>query len=196
MSALSRWYFEKIATWAMVFRKPEIAHDYWQRVLDESPDDTGVLAMRAHQLAAEGKSSAAITQFERVLQLKPQDMSSWFNLGFLLQKENAHEKAIQAFNETLRLDEKLDRAWFGKGLSHKVLTQYDEAIKCFKKTNQLQPMSPHGFYELAVVQHRVQDLNGCEKTMRKVKEFDPKVAAQLEDETGIKIGIDRWWVRR
>jgi tetratricopeptide (TPR) repeat protein len=195
VSAASRWVFEKIANWAMVFRKPEIAHDYWQRILSESPNNTGVLAMQAHQFAAEGKSKKAMAQFERVLQLKPNDEGSWFNLGYLQQKEALHKEAVRSFEKSIELDEKLDRAWFGKGLSHKALAQYEEAITCFKKTNKLQPMSPHGYYELATAQHAVKDDNACEKTMRKVKEFDPKVAAQLEDETGINIGIDRWWLR-
>jgi tetratricopeptide (TPR) repeat protein len=196
MSVFSLWVYEKIATCAMVFRKPALAHEYWRRILEASPERTQVRAMRAHQLAQEGKTEIAIAEFERVLARQPDDKNTWFNLGFLQQQQGAHAQAIVAFEKCLALDDALDRAWFGKGLSHKALQHHEKAITCFKKTNQLQPLSPHGFYELAIVQRNNNDLDACEKTMRRVSAFDPKVAAQLEDETGIQIGVDRWWLRR
>ncbi len=200
MSGLSnytkRWYWDKIATWAVVLKKPEIAFDYWQKMLESEPDDTRVLAMVAHQKALENKDSEAIAMYEKVLALNPTDVGSSFNYAFLVQKTGAHDKAIRAFKQTLDLNPKLDRAWFGQGLSHVANDDHEAAIECFKKTNKLQPMSPHGYYELAKALHRTNNLDACEKTMRKVKAFDPKVAAQLEDETGIRIGVDRWWTNK
>jgi hypothetical protein len=49
--------------------------------------------------------------------------------------------------------------------------------------------------ELARVHFKLGDMDRCEKRMRKLRAFDPKNAALLEDETGIKIGIIRWWTQ-
>ncbi len=195
MNFARRWFYEQIANWSVVLKKPEIAFDYWQKMLDDDPKDAQVLAMVAHQKALENKESEAIAVYEKVLALNPEDYGSAFNYAFLVQKTGDHLTAIKTFKRTLEVNPKLDRAWFGQGLSHVALGENASAIECFKKTNKLQPMSPHGYYELAKAQFRTHDANGCEKTMRKVKEFDPKVAAQLEDETGIRIGVDRWWVK-
>lgn len=196
MNRIERWFYERLATWCMVFRQPKIAREYWGRILAAHPNDTRILAMLAHQEAVEGKDAAAIALYERIVQLDPTDKASFFNYGFVLQKTGDHAKAVRAFEAALKLDDKLDRAWFGKGLSHVALQQPELAIEAFKKTNKLQPMSPHGYYELAKVQCATGDRDGCENTMRRLKEFDPKVAAQLEDETGISIGVERWWARR
>ena len=58
---------------------------------------------------------------------------------------------------------------------------------------ELQPMSPHGHMELARAYFKLRDMNRCEKRMCKLRAFDPKNAALLEVETGIKVNIDRWW---
>jgi tetratricopeptide (TPR) repeat protein len=187
---------ERIATWCVIFRQPDVAREYWAKLLAHDPENTRVLAMIAHQDATEGKDHDAIAVYERIFKVTPEDKISWFNYGFLVQKQGDHTKALEAFGKVLSMDEKLDRAWFGKGLSHVALQQHELAIEAFKKTNKLQPLSPHGYYELAKVQHKIGDWDACEKTMRKVKEFDPKVAAQLEDETGIRVGVERWWAPR
>jgi tetratricopeptide (TPR) repeat protein len=195
MSLLNRWYWEKISTWAVVLRKPEIAHEYWQKMLADKPNDARVLAMIAHQRVLEGNEAEAISTYEKILLINPKDSVSLFNFGYLLQKHGEHQRAIKLFKNAIEINPKLDQAWFGQGLSYVALQDDAAAIPCFKSTNKLQPMSPHGYYELAKAQHRTNDLNACEKTMRRLKDFDPKVAAQLEDETGIQIGIDRWWAR-
>jgi tetratricopeptide (TPR) repeat protein len=196
MSYAKRWYWDKVATWAIILRKNEIAYEYWHKMLADKPDDPYVLSMIAHQKALENKDAEAIKTYEKVLALSPNDAAATFNYAFLVQKVGDHDNAVKAFKRALEADPKLDRAWFGQGLSHAAKGEDEEAIACFKKTNSLQPMSPHGYYELAKAQHRQNDLNACEKTMRKVKGFDPKVAAQLEDETGIQIGVERWWANR
>jgi tetratricopeptide (TPR) repeat protein len=196
VSPVARWFYERVATWMMIFRQSAIAREYWQKILAASPNDTKILAMLAHQDAQEGKVESAMAIYERLTALAPDDKVTWFNYGFLLQGQKHHREAIKAFEKTLRIDPKLDRAWFGQGLSHVALQELDDAIECFKKTNKLQPLSPHGFYELAKAQHAKGDTDGCEKTMRRIKDFDPKVTAQLEDETGIRVGVERWWTKK
>jgi tetratricopeptide (TPR) repeat protein len=196
VNAVQRWFYDRVAVWCVIFKQPAIAREYWAKLLAANPKDTRILSMIAHQDATEGKDADAIAVYERIFEITPEDKISWFNYGFLVQKRGDHAKALKAFEKVVAADEKIDRAWFGKGLSHVALQQYEPAAEAFKKTNKLQPLSPHGYYELAKVQHALGDDNACEKTMRKVKDFDPKVAAQLEDETGIRIGVERWWAQR
>jgi hypothetical protein len=48
-------------------------------------------------------------------------------------------------------------------------------------------MSPHGWYQLARVHMDRSEAEQAEKIMRHLQGFEPKVAAQLERETGIKL---------
>jgi tetratricopeptide (TPR) repeat protein len=193
MNFFRRWYFTKIATWALLLKKRDIAYDYYARIVAEDPQDALTLARIAFLHAEDGRPVQAIHEFERVVQIKPNDADSWFNLGYLHQSNNDHPSAIKSFDRAISVNEKHDRAWFGKALSLIALARHDDAIEPLKKNTALQPMSPHGHMELARCYFKLGDLDRCEKRMRKLKEFDPKNAALLEDETGIRIGIERWW---
>jgi tetratricopeptide (TPR) repeat protein len=193
VNVIRHWYFTKIATWALILNKRDIAYDYYAKILEADPQDALTHARVAFLHSEDGRPAEAIAGFERVVAITPNDADSHFNLGYLLQKADEHTRAIASFDRAISHNEKLDRAWFGKALSLMALGRTDDAIAPLRKNIELQPMSPHGHIELARCFYRLGDMDRCEKRMRKLKEFDPKNAAMLEDETGIKIGIERWW---
>jgi tetratricopeptide (TPR) repeat protein len=195
MNFLRKWFFTQIATWALVFKQRDIALDYYAKILDEQPDDSVTRSRLAFLYVEGGDRSRAVREFERVVQINDKDADTWFNLGFLHQESGDHAKAIKAFDRAIENNERHDRAWYGKALSLIALGQHADAVAPLRKNTELQPMSPHGHMELARTYFKLGDAERCEKRMRKLRAFDPKNAALLEDETGIKIGIERWWVK-
>jgi tetratricopeptide (TPR) repeat protein len=193
MSAFSTWFHTQTATWALVFKQREIAIERYQKILAVDPNHALTRARVAFLHAEAGDLARAIAEFERVVKIKPEDSDSWFNLGYVLQEAKRHDEAIKAFDRAIAANEKQDRAWYGKAISLVAIKRDDEALSALQKNVQLQPMSPFGHMELARCYFRLGDNDRCEKQMRKLKAFDPKNAAVLEDETGIKIGIERWW---
>jgi tetratricopeptide (TPR) repeat protein len=193
MSAFSTWFHTQIATWALVFKQRDIAIERYQKILAIDPNHVLTRARVAFLYAEAGDHARAIAEFERVVKIKPDDSDSWFNLGYVLQEAKRHDEAIKAFDRAIAVNEKQDRAWYGKAMSLVAIKRDDEALTSLQKNVQLQPMSPFGHMELARCYFRLGDNDRCEKQMRKLKAFDPKNAAVLEDETGIKIGIERWW---
>ena len=65
------------------------------------------------------------------------------------------------------------------------LQRYEEAVEALKKNTELQPMSPYGWYQLARVHVDRHQPDEAVKIIRHLKGFEPKVAAQLERETGL-----------
>jgi tetratricopeptide (TPR) repeat protein len=193
MSAFSTWFHTQTATWALVFKMRDIAIERYEKILSIDPEHALTRARLAFLHAEAGEHSRAIREFEEVVKLKPNDSDSWFNLGYLLQDSKRHNEAIKAFERAIAINEKQDRAWYGKALSLIALKRDDDAIAPLKKNVELQPMSPYGHMELARCYFRLGDNDRCEKQMRKLKAFDPKNAAVLEDETSIRVGIERWW---
>jgi len=193
MDAFRCWFFTRIATWALVFRLRDIAIDYYRKVLALRPRDALTHARIAYLLYEAGQHAEGIAGYERVVQLEPNHADHWFNLGYMRQAAGAHRDAMQAFDRAIELNEKHDRAWFGKAMSLIAVGRLDDAIDPLRRNIRLQPMSPFGFMELTRVYFRLGDRDRAEKEMRRLKEFDPKNAARLEDETGIRIGIERWW---
>jgi len=192
---MRRWFFALIASWALVFRQRAVAFDCYRRILMERPDDTLTMTRIAFLHAEAGDTTAAIRGFEQVVALRPGDADSWFNLGYLRQQQRDHAGAIDAFAHSVGVNERHDLAWYGQGTSLIAQGRYQDAIAPLKKNAELQPLSPHGHMELARAYFKMGDRERCEKRMRKLMTFDPKNAALLEDETGIKVGVERWWKR-
>jgi tetratricopeptide (TPR) repeat protein len=187
------WFFTQIASWALLFKKYDIASDYFLKILSTRPDDVVTRSRFAFLCAETGDKARAIAEFERVVTLKPTDTNSWFNLGFLRQEMLDHRGAIEAFDQALSLNERHDQSYYGKGLSLMATQRFDAAVEPLKKNVELQPMSPYGYMALARTYFKLNDLERCERCMRQLKGFDPKNTAALEDETGIKVGVERWW---
>ena len=59
-----------------------------------------------------------------------------------------------------------------------------------KQIVELQPMSPFGWYQLAHAYHRLGQTDRVANTIRKLAGFEPKVAKQLERETGVNVGVE------
>jgi tetratricopeptide (TPR) repeat protein len=193
MSSFSTWFHTQTATWALVFKMRDIAIEQYEKILSNDPAHALTRARLAFLHAESGEHDRAIREFEEVVKLKSDDSDSWFNLAYLLQEAKRDEEAIKAFERSIAINEKQDRAWYGKAMSLMALKRDDDAIAPLRKNIELQPMSPYGYMALARVYFRLGDAERCEKQMRKLKNFDPRNAAVLEDETGIRIGIERWW---
>ena len=124
---------------------------------------------------------------ERLLVQRPDDARAWFNRGYLLESVGRLEDSLQAFSRATDLSPKLDRAWYGKGLVLIRLRRFDEAAVALKRNTELQPMSPYGWYQLARVHMDREEPESAVEIIRHLKGFEPKVAAQLERETGLLV---------
>ncbi len=195
MQTIRAWYLTQVATLALLFKQRDMALNYYNKILAEQPAHTLTMARVAFLHHEAGNRARAIADFERVVAVDPKDANSWFNLGYLRQEAHDHAAAAEAFDRAVAQNDAHDRAWYGKALSLIALGREAEAIAPLKKNVTLQPMSPFGHMELARVYFKLGDLERCEKRMHRLKGFDPKNAAVLEDETGIRVGIDRWWVK-
>lgn len=156
------------------------------RMLGRWPDDAYALASRAHLRAQRGDRAGAVADAQALVAAHPaRSAADWFNLAFLLEAEGRLHEAEPAFRRAVEMDDKLDRAWYGLGLVLIRLGRYDEAVKSLERNTKLQPMSPYGWYQLARVHMDRQAPDEALKIIRHLKGFEPKVAAQLERETGL-----------
>ncbi len=170
------------------FGRHDEALDRLDGAIRRFPDERLPLATRAHLQAQLGRASAAIDDYRVLVQRHPGDAAAWFNLGFVLETEQRWDEALDALGRATALDPKLDRAWYGLGLVLIRLQRYDEAVVALKRNTELQPMSPYGWYQLARVHVDRHEPEEAVKIIRHLQGFEPKVAAQLERETGLLRG--------
>jgi tetratricopeptide (TPR) repeat protein len=171
--------------WLVIGRTAQ-AETVFDEMLRRWPGDGYALASRSHVRAQRGRRAEAIADLQALLAAQPErSAADWFNLAYLLEDAGEYAQAEPAFRRALALDPKLDRAWYGLGLVLIRLQRVDDAVAALKRNTELQPMSPYGWYQLARVQVERREPEEARKIIRHLKGFEPKVAAQLERETGL-----------
>ncbi|MEY2621854.1 MAG: hypothetical protein RIT26_1674 [Pseudomonadota bacterium] len=150
------------------------------------PSDAHALSSRAFLHHQTGATDAALQDYETLTQMGLARAGDWFNLGFIHQAAQRHAQAGHCFTQALKLDDSIDRAWYGLGLTLMAQGQHESALKAFQRNTQLQPMSPHGWCQLARVHMERQESEEVAKIIRHLQGFEPKVAAELARETGVR----------
>ena len=170
----------------LVVGRRRAAEETFDALLDRWPDDAYGLASRSHLRAQAGRTQLAIADAERLVAGHPdRSAADWFNLAFLRDKEGLTETAEAAFRRALDLDPKLDRAWYGLALTLIRQQRLEEAAKALRRNTELQPLSPFGWYQLARVHVDRAEPEKARRIIEHLRSFEPKVAAQLERETGL-----------
>lgn len=172
----------------LVFGFREAARLVFEEILALLPSDLHAInSLGFHALQADDLHTA-LRFFEQSVGLAPASSSTQFNHGFVLEALGRSAQAEQAFRNAVRLDEKMDRAWYGLGLALVRQRRFSEAIEAFKRNTALQAMSPFAWYQMARVYMAMNQPEEALQVMRHLSGFEPKVAAQLERETGLRVG--------
>lgn len=179
------WWLTWKARMAIVLNQKPVALAFFEDILALIPDHPHAAASRAFLLAEMGRHDDAVAQLEQLLTRQPQEAISWFNLGYLLDLAGHDERAREAFLKATALNPQLDRAFYGLALSAIKLGRPDEAIAALKQNTTLQPMSPHGWYQMAMVHFQREEFSETRRIIRHLSGFEPKVAEQLRRETGL-----------
>ena len=156
-------------------------------LLKRWPDDVLALNSLAYDAIQTQHPAIALDYYARVLQLQPEVSNAHFNHAFVAEELGLTEVAEQGFRAALQIEEKMDRAWYGLGLVLVRQGRLSEALDALKRNTTLQPMSPFGWYQMARVHVDLQQPEEARAVIRHLKGFEPKVAAQLERETGLKV---------
>jgi len=188
MTPRARYLLLKWRAWVLLaLARPNAARPLFDQMLALAPGDAYALASRAHLRAAAGERAQAIADYEELVRTHAQHATAWFNLGYLQEEAEQWAAAEQSFLRATQIDPSLDRAWYGLGLVRIRLARYDDAVAALKRNTELQPMSPYGWYQLARVHVDRHEPDEAVKIIRHLQGFEPKVAAQLERETGLLV---------
>jgi tetratricopeptide (TPR) repeat protein len=160
----------------------------FQDVLQRVPKDLLALNSLGFSAMHEGNFVLALTYFEQVAELSPESSNSHFNQAFVCEELGRLDDAERGFRAAIAIEDKMDRAWYGLGLVLVRQGRLEEAVVALKRNTKLQPMSPFGWYQLARVHVDLKQADEALVVIRYLKGFEPKVAAQLERETGLKVG--------
>lgn len=155
-------------------------------LLQRAPNDVLTLNSLGYAELQSGHPAQAHPYFEKVALLAPAASNSHFNLAFVNEELGRLDEAEAGFKAAIVIEEKMDRAWYGLGLVHVRQGRLPEALTALQRNTKLQPMSPFGWYQMARVHVELKQPEEAQAVIRHLKNFEPKIAAQLERETGLK----------
>jgi Flp pilus assembly protein TadD len=156
-----------------------------EHTLASKLDDLYALSTLAHAQSADGAWADACETLRRCAVIAPDAASTWFNLGYACERLERFAEAERCFRRATVCGPKLDLAWYGLALALIAQDRLAEAAEVLKVNTGLQPMSPYGWYQLARVQADLGALDEAAATIAHLRQFEPKVARQLERETGL-----------
>ena len=165
-----------------------LARSVFEAILQKQPTDLLALNSMAYDAMQGGHLLQALGYFERARALSQDKSNAHFNHAFVCEELGRLEEAERGFRAAIAIEEKMDRAWYGLGLVLVRQGRLEEALSVLKRNTQLQPMSPFGWYQLARVHVDLKQTDEAKAVIRHLKGFEPKVAAQLERETGLLVG--------
>jgi tetratricopeptide (TPR) repeat protein len=154
-------------------------------LLRAQPDHPRAWSIAGFLYAEKGRYADSIAALERALGLAPDDAATLFNLGFVLQKAGRHEEAIERLARAAQLNPLLDRAWYGLGISLIHCGRFRQAIERLTEAARLQPLNPYPRYQLAAAWFKLGEPEKVRAEYRKLKTFDPKVAAHVRADFGV-----------
>ncbi len=164
------------------------ATQVFQDVLQYVPKDLLALNSLGYAAMHDKNFVLALNYFDQVAELCSESSNAHFNQAFVCEELGRLEDAERGFRAALAIEEKMDRAWYGLGLVLVRQGRLEEAVIALKQNTKLQPMSPFGWYQLARVHLDLKQADEALAVIRYLKGFEPKVANQLERETGLKVG--------
>ena len=167
------------------FKQPARALAALETLLGSEPDHRRALSIAGFLYAEQGRTRESIAALERAAALAPDDPATLFNLGFVLQRAGRHEEAIARMSRAVELQPSLDRAWYGLGISLIQTSRFQEAIERLTEAARLQPLNPFARYQLAAAWFKLGEPDKVRAEYRKLKSFDPKIAAHVRDDFGV-----------
>ena len=179
---LSHW----LLTLELLFNRQSAALATLERMLSHWPNDARALASRAHLRATQSQWALASQDLALLCERVPGAAAHWFNRGYVLEQLQRTTEAEACFRQALDLDPSLDRAWYGLGMALIQQSRLEEALAALRRNTELQPMSPHGWVQLARVHDMRQESEQVAAIIRHLRGFEPRVAAQLAQQTGLK----------
>jgi tetratricopeptide (TPR) repeat protein len=178
--ALKRYYNDIVGGWMIFFKRPEQGKALYEDSLRLYPSDAHAKNCIATLYANNNQNDLALKFYGELAVQQPKEAAHVFNQAFLHDSMGNVDKSIELFLATIAIDPSFDRAWYGLALNYISLRRFDDAIDALKRNIKLQPMSPYGYYQLAVTYMHQGNAEEAHKIHKQLQQFEPKFARGLK----------------
>jgi tetratricopeptide (TPR) repeat protein len=115
------------------------ALEYYDRALEDNPEDHGTLLNRGSAHLALGNLEEALSDFERAIEIKPEDPRNYFNQALVHGAKKDHRRAIADYTEAIRIMPRLAIAYNNRGYELEAMGEVKQAITDYRQALRLAP---------------------------------------------------------
>lgn len=162
----SRYLKKQLAGHLLLYKKPEIAKDLISGMLEETPDDTELLAIQAGILALEKKDPLEISEiYKKILELDPENKKAPIALAFLYEKTDKRKELIEIFEKAEKQSKHNYFLYFYLGEAYLLEKNYTQAKKTLYRAVKEEP------YRIEPKLSLIETIKNLEKTSEHKKEI-------------------------
>ena len=117
----------------------EEAIQYYNEIIDRTPEDSRAWKGRANLLLKIGKMSSAISSYLKAIEFEPNHARTYNLLGIAQRRTQQLEDALASFNKATRLEPNYYEAWNNKGNVLFLMGHFHEALQSYNQAIDLKP---------------------------------------------------------
>lgn len=117
----------------------EEARQFYDKILEEHPDNACSLQRRAHLIFRHGDYDGALEAYDALLKRDPGNAEAWDGRGFVQYYAGRSEAAVEDYTNALKLDSTATDIRMRRGFAYQAIGRYDDAAKDFERVLKLLP---------------------------------------------------------
>ncbi len=160
-------------------------------LLEDDPDDTQALLLRAEALAGQGRNSEAERDLDALLQRNPDSGRAWEVKGSISFEGGAYREAAQAWKKALELGRESQGLRINAGLSLLNAGSPAEAQVFFSEIPELYPESWEGYYWSGVALRELERPEEAAAALEKAEEKSPDNPKVREELIDVYLGLGK-----
>ena len=136
----------------------------YDRLLEDDPDNAGLLRDRAATQLLRGGYDYAIRDYDHLLTVKQEpDADLYYNRGCALLAANRLEEAISDFSKSISMNETWSLAYNNRGVTYAKMGKYDLAIADFSEGIKLEPNNKLAYRNRAMAYKKLGELRKAQE---------------------------------
>lgn len=124
---------------AVMSRDYALAARLYSQLLNEKPDDEGLLKRLGNVYIKSGDDKKALPIYESLLGINPKNADCLLTLGGIYRRLKQYDKSVSVLNKALQAGAKKVQVHYNLGFTYKCQEKFEEAIDCFESVVTLNP---------------------------------------------------------
>lgn len=154
-------------------RGAQAALPYFEKVVDDHPEDIEAVSWLAKAQMAVGDGRGAERSALKALRMNPNQVDLNIMVGRLEREIGQLDQSVHYLEQAIKLDPRNPAAYLELGKTHQERREVDQALDSYEKARQLDAQDPRGFVEAANVFKEIKEYRRAEEMLNAAANLAP-----------------------